>query len=175
MLLEEFSTFSLPGIRPGYIKPLPMQHALRLNRSSRNTLLRFLDGYTPEQLNAIPPGFNNNIIWNIAHIIVTQQGLVYSLSGLPPMVPKEMIDKYKKGTRPEGVVGAEEIAEIRSLLFSTLDQTEKDYAEGKFRMYQEFEISSVGHVLKNVDDALLFNDFHEAMHLGILLMMRKFI
>lgn len=152
-----------------------MQHALSLNRSSRQTLLQFLDNYTPEQLNAIPTGFRNNLIWNIAHIIVTQQGLVYSLSGLAPMVSKDMIDRYKKGTQPEGIVVQDEIEEIRRLLFATLDQTEADYAAGKFTHYQEFTISSVGFTLRNIDDALLFNDFHEAMHLGIMLQLRKFI
>jgi hypothetical protein len=28
-------------------------------------------------------GYSNNLIWNIAHIIVVQQMLVYKLSGLP--------------------------------------------------------------------------------------------
>lgn len=152
-----------------------MQHSLSLNHSSRRTILQFLDQYTPEQLNAIPFGFSNNLIWNIAHIIVTQQGLVYSLSGLPTMVPQAMIDKYKKGTKPEAIVETDEIAEIRRLLFATLEQTEKDYAEGKFRLYKEFTISSVGHTLTNVDDALLFNNYHEAMHLGMMLQIRKFI
>src|SRR5688572_12057460 len=152
-----------------------MQHALSLNRSSRQTILRFLDHYTPAQLNAIPFGFSNNLIWNIGHIIATQQGLVYSLSGLPTTVPKEMIDRYKKGTKPEEIVSEAEIDDIRRLLFSTLDQTEKDYADGKFTHYNEFTISSVGHTLRNIDDALLFNDYHEAMHLGMMMQIRKFI
>ena len=39
---------------------------------NRKLLEAFLDNFTLEQLNKIPEGFNNNIIWNIAHTIVTQ-------------------------------------------------------------------------------------------------------
>jgi hypothetical protein len=35
---------------------------------------------TLEQLNKIPEGYNNNLIWNIAHVVVVQQMLVYKLS-----------------------------------------------------------------------------------------------
>jgi hypothetical protein len=58
-----------------------------------------IQGYTLEQLNKVPRGFNNNIIWNIAHVIVTQQILVYKLSGLPMIVTDEMVEnteRYKK-------------------------------------------------------------------------------
>jgi hypothetical protein len=41
---------------------------------------KFLSGYNLDQLNTIPEGFNNNLIWNIGHIIVSQQLLVYKLS-----------------------------------------------------------------------------------------------
>jgi hypothetical protein len=59
-----------------------------------------IQGYTLEQLK-VPEGFNNNIIWNIAHVIVTQQILVYKLSGLPMIVTDEMVEKYRKGTKTE--------------------------------------------------------------------------
>jgi len=42
-----------------------------------------IEDFSLEELNKIPEGFNNNIIWNIAHVIATQQALVYGLSGLP--------------------------------------------------------------------------------------------
>jgi len=152
-----------------------MKHVLSLNRSSRNTILQLVNAYTIEQLNHIPPGFSNNLAWNLGHIIATQQGLVYGLSGLPTLVSKEMIDRYKKGTRPENFIGEDEIQEMKRLLFATLDQTERDYAEGRFTHFKEFPIATVGHTLQNVDDALLFNDYHEAIHLGMMLQIRKFI
>ena len=48
---------------------------------TRAIVLHYIDGLTLEQLHVIPEGFNNNIAWNIAHLVVTQQLLHYSLSG----------------------------------------------------------------------------------------------
>jgi hypothetical protein len=77
-----------------------MGDTFAITRTSRNIIAKYLDDYTLEQLNKIPTGFNNNLIWNIAHIVVVQQMLVYNLSGLPMMVSKEMVDSYKRGTKP---------------------------------------------------------------------------
>lgn len=152
-----------------------MKHVLSLTRSSRNAMLQLVNAYSIEQLNHIPPGFNNNLAWNLGHIIVTQQGLVYGLSGLPTLVSKEMIDRYKKGTRPEGFIGEDEIREMKRLLLATLDQTERDYEGGKFGNFTHYQLSTVSHSLHNVDDALLFNSFHEGLHLGMMFLLRKFI
>ena len=49
-----------------------MTKAFNLHKAIRARLLRFLDEATPEQLALIPEGFHNNILWNIAHCVVTQ-------------------------------------------------------------------------------------------------------
>jgi hypothetical protein len=134
----------------------------------------FLENYTLEQLNAIPDGFSNNLIWNIAHIVVTQQLLVYKLSGLPTMVSDEMIEKYRKGTKPEHIVTQAEVDEIKSLLFATIDQTEVDFENKIFKNFDEYP-TSTGFVLKSAKDAMIFNNFHEGLHLGILMSIRKFV
>jgi hypothetical protein len=73
-----------------------MQQTLDITRTSRTIVSQMLAGYTLDQLNTIPEGYSNNLIWNIAHIIVVQQMLVYKLSGLPMMISDEMVDKYKR-------------------------------------------------------------------------------
>lgn len=151
-----------------------MQQTFEINRTSRKMVSSFLENYTLEQLNKIPEGYSNNLIWNIAHIVVTQQILVYKLSGLPMLVSDEMVEKYKKGTKPEGLALQDEVDAIKRVLIKTLDQTEVDYSEKKFKNFQEYP-TSTGFVLKNAEDAMAFNNFHEGLHIGIMMSIRKFI
>jgi hypothetical protein len=140
----------------------------------RQLIAPIFEAYSVEQLNKIPKGFSNNLIWNIAHIIVTEQILVYKLSGLQPMVSVELIEKYKKGTCPQGEVSVEEIQQIKELLNSTLIQTQKDYQAGVFKDFQEYPTSS-GYILRNVEDALAYNLFHEGIHLGVIMSLKKLV
>jgi DinB superfamily len=151
-----------------------MNQTFEITRTSRKIVSQFLDNYSLEQLNKIPKGFKNNLFWNIAHIVVTQQLLVYKFSGLSMLVSDELVQKYMKGTKPELDASQDEVDEIKSLLSKTVDQTEEDYDNGIFKNYQEYP-TSTGFVLKNVEDAMAFNNFHEGLHIGILMSLRKFI
>lgn len=151
-----------------------METAFRINETSRKVLLGFLEKYSLEELNKIPEGFSNNLIWNIGHILVVQQLLVYKLSGLPTMVSNEMIEKYQRGTNPEHNVGQEEVDEIKVLLFSTLEKTKQDFEENLFQNYTEFTSMS-GFTMKSAANAIEFNNYHEAVHTGIMMQIRKFI
>ena len=99
----------------------------------RKTLYHYLKETPLNTLNTIPAEFRNNIIWNIGHTVVTQQMLVYGLSGLTGMVSDEMIDRYRRGTVPEGDATQEEVEAIKKLLFATVEKTTADYQLGCFR------------------------------------------
>ena len=151
-----------------------METSFNINQTSRMVLLNFLENHSLEQLNAIPEGFSNNLIWNIGHSIVVQQMLVYKLSDLSMMISDEMADKYKRGSKPEHSVSQKEVDEMKVLLFSTLEKTKKDFREKLFQTYNEFTSLS-GFTMKSATDAIEFNNYHEALHLGIMMQIRKFI
>jgi hypothetical protein len=151
-----------------------MSSVFEVQKTIREILLKVLDQHSLEQLNKIPEGFNNNLIWNIAHCISSQQVLVYKLSGLPTLISDEFIDKYKKGTKPEGDVSQTEVDEIKELLFSTLNQTKKDF-EGRIFIDYNAYTTSMGFDLNNVQDALDFVNYHEGIHTGIIMSIRKFV
>jgi hypothetical protein len=151
-----------------------MHQVFDITRLSRKIVAEYLQNYSLEQLNKVPEGFNNNLIWNIGHIVVVQQMLVYNLSGLPMMVSQEMVEKYKRGSKPENLVSQAEVDEIRSLLFETINQTKADLNSKIFKTYTEFTTLS-GFTMRNVEDALAFNYYHEAMHIGMMMSIRKFI
>lgn len=151
-----------------------MNDILAITKASRNMVTKVIEGYNLDQLNKVPAGFNNNIIWNIGHIIVTQQLLVYKLSGLPMIVTDEMVEKYRKGTKTEHFASQDEVDEIIALLTQTITQTEADIEKNLFTNFTEYP-TSAGYVLTSAQDAMAFNNFHEGIHLGVILGLRKLV
>ena len=151
-----------------------MKTEFQATLTSREVYARYFENYTLEQLNKVPEGFSNNLIWNIGHIIVSQQMLMYLGSGNTPNVSQELINKYMRGTRPEGDVTQQEADEIKSLLFWPVDKTIEDYNAGLFTTYTERK-TQMGFVLRTIEDAIAFNNYHEGLHLGIMMSIRKFV
>lgn len=151
-----------------------METTFKIWETNRQKHFQFLENFSLEQLNTIPAGFSNNLIWNIGHIIVTQQGLVYRLSGLPINISDEMMNKYKNGSKPTCNATQEEVDELKVLLYSLMNQTKSDFEFGKFQKYNEYT-TQMGFNLKSTREALEFNNYHEAIHLGFMMSIRKFI
>lgn len=149
-----------------------MNWAFDVTLKNRKILKYYLENLSLEQLNKIPEGFNNNIIWNIAHVIVTQQLLVYNLSGLPMLIPNEMVEAYRKGTSPTRDVTQAEVDAIKNLLFSPIEKTKEDFDLREFKTFNEYTVTTKS-TLTKVEEAIDFNNFHEGIHLGYIMAMRK--
>ncbi|MEN1784141.1 MAG: DinB family protein [Bacteroidota bacterium] len=149
-----------------------MQQLFTITRQNRKLLYRYLTDTPVDLLYKIPQGFNNNMWWNIAHVVVTQQKLVYGLSGLPLNLSDTWVKAYEKGTFPKGTPTAEEIDEMQQLLFDLPERTEKDYENGIFQTFKPYT-TSVKVTLNSLEDAMAFNVFHEGLHLGSLLALAR--
>tara|TARA_B110000093_G_scaffold108102_1_gene116164 strand:- start:533 stop:1000 length:468 start_codon:yes stop_codon:yes gene_type:complete len=141
-------------------------------RQNRMLLLKFLDKFSLNQLNTIPKGYRNSIFWNIAHTVVTQQLLTYGLSNQPLLIEDDLVKNYKKGTVTVYKATEKEMANVKSLLFSTLDQTRIDYDNGYFKNYTPYT-TSLKITLSSIEEAISFNMFHEGIHLGYILAMKN--
>jgi hypothetical protein len=142
--------------------------------TSRKLYAEYFDKYSLEQLNTIPAGFNNNLIWNIGHVISAQQSLIYRLSGLEMNIPGSLFDLYKPGTKPTKPVDHQEADELKSLLTSLIEKTKADFSAGKFVSFTE-RTTGTGFHLANLHDAFEFNNYHEGLHLGMMMSLRKFV
>jgi len=151
-----------------------MNNPFEILKKNRALILKVIEGFTLEQLNKIPNGFGNNIIWNMAHLVVIQQILCYKLSGLPMHVSDEMTAKYMKGSKPTADVSQEEMDEIIELFISLPNQFEKDYSANIFKEYEVYT-TSLNVTLTDIDSANAFNNFHEGIHLGVILALRKLV
>lgn len=130
---------------------------------------------TPEQLVAIPEGFNNNILWNIGHAVVTQQLLTYGLTGNTLNVSDEFVAAFRKGSSPKEWESTPDVDTLKRLTTELPKKFAEDYDAGIFENFKEYTLSTTGDTLTNIDDAVAFNDFHEGIHLGSVLALRKLV
>ena len=149
-----------------------LKRALVITKISREAYRKILNQFTLEKLNEVPSGFSNNLFWNVAHVVVTQQLLVYKLSGLQTLVNEDWISLYKKGESTKRDATAEELDLLKELLTSTIKQTEKDIDKELFKDFNPY-MTSTGFELKAALDAFEFNNFHEGIHLGYILALKK--
>ncbi|MBP9849377.1 MAG: DinB family protein [Flavobacterium sp.] len=151
-----------------------MEATFRIWQTSRGLYQNFLDNYSLEQLNTIPAGMSNNLIWNIAHAIVSQQKLVYALSGLPMHISDSLFEKYQNGSRPDGKTTQAEVDEIKKLLSEMVEKTKSDFETGVFKEFHPYQ-TKTGFHLGTWKEAMEFNNYHEGIHLGIMLQIKKFL
>ncbi|MGI9532115.1 DinB family protein [Lutimonas sp.] len=141
---------------------------------SRKALLNILESKSYDELVEIPENFKNSIFWNVAHLLVTQQLLFYKLSGLELRIDKEMVRKYGKGSLATEDVDAADIEYIKKHLVVAMEQTVKDYYEGVFSGFTPY-MTSTGIELKNIEDVVSFSAFHDGIHLGVVLSLKKIV
>jgi hypothetical protein len=151
-----------------------MKREIERLKKTRLYLLDLINDLNTEQLNEIPYGFNNNIIWNLGHLIVSQQGLCYLRAGLKPVVGNEYFANFKPQTKPNNIIQTKEIDEIKTLFLSVVDKLEADYDESLFSNYGAFT-TPYGVEITNIDDAIIFTLFHEGLHTGYIMAMKRLL
>lgn len=140
----------------------------------RNSTLNRVELLCTEQLNTIPEGHTNNIIWHLGHMMTSQQILCYGRSGATPLLSAEFMDKYRKGTSPQGWDTPVLLEDIKPLFLTTAAVFEHDYKSGKFNSYESYT-TQAGALLTNIDEAITYSYGHENLHYGNILTMLKIV
>ncbi len=141
---------------------------------TRKSLLKILESKTYQQQVEIPDGFKNSIFWNVAHLLVTQQLLFYKLSGNQLQIDEELVRKYGKGSTASTDVDQRDIQYVKDHLVPAMEKTFDDYQKGVFADFNPY-MTSTGIELKSIDDVICFSGFHDGIHLGVVLSLRKIV
>ncbi|EOR96352.1 hypothetical protein ADIARSV_0457 [Arcticibacter svalbardensis MN12-7] len=141
---------------------------------TRENFLKLISDLSIESLNEIPAGFKNNIIWNLGHIIASQQIICYEFTGNTPLIESQQISNYRNGTKPENFINSDELEVMKSNLLSTIDRTEIDLRNDLFEAFKP-KLLQFGLKLENVKDAINYVPIHDAIHLGYSLALKRMI
>jgi hypothetical protein len=151
-----------------------MHKQLQMIRHTRAFILNLVSELTAEELNKVPTGFNNNIVWNLAHMVAAQQGICYKRAGLPIIVSEDFFQQYKPDTKPGQFVDSLEIDNIKELFSTTIDQLEKDIAANRFAEYPSWT-TRYGVTINSIEEAVTFLLFHEGLHVGYIMALKKLV
>ncbi|MEM7116750.1 MAG: DinB family protein [Chloroflexota bacterium] len=114
-----------------------------------------------------PDGFANNIAWNIGHLIIAQQGLVYGRLGLETYTSPEMAAMFRPGTSPADWTDPPDKDELLAMFLDLPQKMTADIAAGKFDFYVKPENSTSRFPPpESAAHALIFNQHHEGTHSG---------
>ena len=149
-------------------------NTLNTIRATRKHLLQLIEGLSTEQLNQVPAGFNNNIIWNVAHLISAEQGICYTRAGIPFIVEDKHYTPYRPDTKPTRFIDSVEVDEIKELLLTTIDQLETNYQNKTFTTYPLWT-SRYGVPITSIEDAINFLPFHDGMHIGYVMALKRLV
>lgn len=143
-------------------------------KNFRLYLLKQVEDLTTEQLNHIPSGYNNNIIWNLGHLVCAEQNMCYVRAGLPVTVGDKYFDSYLSGTKPVEFVGEKDIDAIKALLITSIDRLQADFEKNIFVNYTpSVMIPRVyGFEVTSIEEALEYLLYHEGYHTGCILSLK---
>ena len=146
-------------------------------KNFRIFILKHLEGLTTQQLNTIPDGYKNNIIWNVAHLTCAQQSLCYFRAGLPIVVDEKYFAPYAPGTMPDRWIEEPEIETIKALSLSSIDRLQEDFEKEVFGNYSPSAriLEVYGVEVNNIHDALDFLLYHEGFHSAYIMALKHLV
>lgn len=137
--------------------------------NSRKRMHETVKDLSQEQWFAQPEGFANNVAWNVGHLVIAQQGLIYRRAGLEMYIPSEMMGLYMPGTSPANWESLPDTNELLRLLVELPDKMAADIEAGMFdNVTVPEESGSIEHVMVG-------NNHHEGLHMGAILALLDFV
>ncbi|GMK37056.1 hypothetical protein PCCS19_01090 [Paenibacillus sp. CCS19] len=134
-------------------------------RFVRNNTIKLVDGMSEEATRIVPSGFNNNILWNLGHILLVHEKFSFALTNERMDLPKHIADLFASGTKPENwgkqVPSLDEIALLLSKQVDRIEQILEHRLEDNL---EKPFVTSVGLELLTVKECLSFCLYHEGMH-----------
>ena len=151
------------------------QASVDVLNSTRRSIYKALEDCSQEEWLIIPEGFKNNIAWNVGHIIIAQQGLVYTRCGLKNHIDGNMFGMYRPGSNPRDWESNPDKAELIDQLMSLGEKMDEDVKAGLFD--GDMPEEPVPHMppAESVTHAMIGNNVHEGMHFATIAKLKQLI
>ena len=148
--------------------PLPF----KTFRITRFHMMRELEGLTDEQMLHIPDGREDNIIWNVGHLLCSISRLTYVFSGHPLPIPEGYLAMFGKDTSARDWKADPDVEAVLHRFVELATQIEYDYRNEIFKDYKALQIVPDDNIA-SIEEAIAFHCFHEGLHIGKVLTIKE--
>lgn len=135
---------------------------------TRQVLAKLLEDASPEIISIVPKGFNNNIHWQVGHILGA--GELFLFKGQENL-PKTYNEFFGTGTKPTDWTG--DVPSIEILLEQLNEQLVRINEIPDESFNQTLSKPFIGN--ETVGELAAFGAFHEALHLGQIQSLKRII
>ncbi len=135
---------------------------------------RLPEGLSEAQMLKVPPGLRNNILWNLGHLIVDNCDMIYRPAHLQPPHPEAFAALFAAGTSPADWSSPPPIAEVRDVSGELAERIANDYRNDRFGRFDPSLVVS-GWPVTNLEETLAYAANHTAIHLGIMMTLRRLV
>ncbi|KPB03216.1 DinB family protein [Bacillus sp. CHD6a] len=132
----------------------------------RKRTIAALDATTEQLADEMPGNVKNSVRWNLGHIFVSQDTLLYPFLGEEHHVPKDYLELFARGSSPhQWKTEVPTLQEIRNYLVEQPNRIQKEFT-GKLEepIQQPFKLGE--YELTTLGELLNFSIWHEGLHQG---------
>ena len=135
---------------------------------TRATITKTLEGMSAEALDIVSEGFNNNIRWQLGHILVTAE--LFLFKGQEKL-PASYNALFGPGSKPANWTG--DVPSVATLLEQLNEQLASIQAVDTTTFDIKLEQPFIGN--ETVGELASMGAFHEAMHVGQIQALKKLV
>lgn len=140
---------------------------------TRGYFLQSLSGVTPEQMQTVPEGIGHNILWNLGHVVHSLYSMTYKPCGLAMPIPETYEGLFKGGTSPKDWAETPDVDEVLGHMKNSANVIAEDLSKGTFDGFTKLDLG--GTQLTSIEQVLGFHLFHEGIHMGMCMELKKLV
>lgn len=140
---------------------------------TRGYFLSQMKGLSEEQLLTVPEKLGHNILWNLGHVVHSLYGMTYAPSGLDSPAPETYKEWFKGGTSPATWQTQPNVGEVLEHMKDSANRVAADLAADKFAGFTVVDLGQVK--FPTIEQALGFHLFHEGIHMGMCMEIKKLV
>jgi hypothetical protein len=135
---------------------------------TNQVILNTVKDLSEEEAQVIPEGFNNNILWNLGHLYVSQEYFAFGIANEPTKAPESFALFFGRNTKPATWTDQPPtLLEVVNLLEEQPNRI-REQLENRLDEIIANPFSIPGLTLKTFDELLAFTLFHQGGHLQAL-------